>query len=946
MSIIQNQMALMGQHLQLLNSVNTGLNPTLAINQAFIKEPLLEEGNKKPIPANSASSQKEKRGVLGNFSSKVELSVEKEASNEKKKYIENLIKDFNERSPKTKEHVQKYRKSLADNRVSAGFRPNTKEMIYPIHCYKAKGSKFTDLDGHEYIDFTMGFGVNLFGHSPDFIETAILEQIKLGMCVGPQAFLAGEVAELVCELTGLERTVFVNSGTEAVMTAIRLARAATKKDKIVIFDGSYHGHFDGVLARAQDNLKSIPVAGGISENLIKDVVVLDYGSSESLEIIKKMAPQLAAVLVEPVQSRFPENQPKEFLNELRQITQQNNIAFIWDEVITGFRIHPGGAQAYFGIKADLATYGKVLGGGMPIGAVAGAAKYLDYIDGGYWQFGDDSYPSNEMTFFAGTFCKHPLAMAAAKATLKMLKADGLKIIEDVNKKTKILCESLNQFFEEKGLDLKVFNFGTLFRFKGNLNLDLFFARMNQQGFYIWEGRNLFLSTAHTDKDIADFKKATFNSLEELISSGHYKTKVGSSTVSEKKSHYDLIPQQQRFLKVSNFSSAGFSASLVCISAKVKGPLNIDKLKQAFEIILNGRDIFKLRFNLESAQQWFSSNAGDLDFEFKSLREASRPWRELDQDLTELSKVKIDLSKECSLKVRVYDVVSETHVMAIVCHHLAFDGWTMTLFFEELADVYNTLLKGENVKLVSRLNYEEFLPQALNWRNSERIQNASNYWLNKFERKNPAIKFLEEYKTKSEPFLGQRIVFDLELKLYKELKVWSTKNKVTPFMFLLGAYGHILMSKFKLEEIVIGIPAAHRDFKGSEKMFGNCANLLPVRLRNYPNIEEFFKNLKTVVIEAYQNLDYPYEALKEKTGPLFEIYFNLEPTSDLPEFDEASLIIHPFPISASELPLMLNVTDLEHYYHCEFDFQLSHTNDDFILELVDELKELIGKITTI
>ena len=146
--------------------------------------------------------------------------------------------------------------------------------------------------------------------------------------------------------------------------------------------------------------------------------MLDYGTPESLEIIRARADELAAVLVEPVQSRRPDFQPREFLHELREITREAGALLIFDEVVTGFRAHPGGAQALFGVQADLATYGKVVGGGFPIGVIAGKRDYMDALDGGHWQYGDDSVPTVGVTYFAGTFVRHPLALAAAKAVLR------------------------------------------------------------------------------------------------------------------------------------------------------------------------------------------------------------------------------------------------------------------------------------------------------------------------------------------------------------------------------------------------------------------------------------------------------------------------------------------------------------------------------------------------
>ena len=302
-----------------------------------------------------------------------------------------------------------------------------KEMVYPIVTTRSAGSKLWDVDGNEYVDLVNGFGMILFGHSPPFVREAIEQQLQLGIEIGPQTPLAGEVAELVSEMTGMERVAFCNTGSEAVTAAIRVARTVTGRDMIASFAGAYHGVFDEVLVRpthVNGELRSMPIAPGIPPSMVDKIIVLEYGSPESLEILKSRGSELAALLVEPVQSRRPELQPVEFLREVRRITEAAGTALVFDEVVSGFRAHAGGAQALFGIRADLATYGKVVGGGLPIGLVTGSSKYMDALDGGRWSYGDDSFPEVGVTFFAGTFVRHPLALAAARAVLLHLKEAG------------------------------------------------------------------------------------------------------------------------------------------------------------------------------------------------------------------------------------------------------------------------------------------------------------------------------------------------------------------------------------------------------------------------------------------------------------------------------------------------------------------------------------------
>lgn len=438
-------------------------------------------------------------------------------------HVKMLIARHVLRTQKSKQYKIDYRVPFADFRGMSLFRLETKEISYPIVAQSARGSKLWDIDGNEYVDMTMGFGTNLLGHQPQFIIEALEEQLKQGIQLGPQSHLAGEVAELISQMTGMPRVAFCNSGTEAVMTAVRIARATTGREKIASFIGSYHGHCDTTLVLPTEEFKGKPLTPGVSAKTVENNLVLPYGTPEALTLIKEHAHELAAVLVEPVQSRMPGFQPKEFLLELRDITQASGIALIFDEVVTGFRVHPGGVQALFGIEADIATYGKIVGGGMPIGIVAGQAKYMDTIDGGMWQFEDASFPKVEQTFYAGTFCKHPLTMIAARAILKYLIQQGPTLQEQLNQRTSQLVNTLNAHFEQHELFLRMRNFYSILAFELPssminqipLEVVLLYYHLIERNIYLWEGGSCFLSTAHTDEELEYFINMIKGSIEEL-----------------------------------------------------------------------------------------------------------------------------------------------------------------------------------------------------------------------------------------------------------------------------------------------------------------------------------------------------------------------------------------------------------------------------------------------
>lgn len=437
-------------------------------------------------------------------------------------YLDRFIERYVARTRKSKDYTQAHRPHMADPRVVNGFRPLTKELAYQIVIERSKGAHLWDLDGNEYVDALNGFGMSLFGWQPDFVLDAVRKQLELGYEIGPQHPLAGEVANLVCAVTGHERAALCNTGSEAVLGALRIARTVTGRETVVLFTGSYHGIIDEVIVRGTRKLHAVPAAPGILRNTAEHVLVLDYGTPESLEIIRQRAHELAAVLIEPVQSRRPDFQPVEFLREVRKITAQSGALCIFDEIVTGFRSALGGTQSLFGIQADIATYGKVVGGGFPIGVIAGKREYMDALDGGQWQFGDDSVPSVGVTYFAGTFVRHPLALAAAKAVLEHLKQEGPVLQQRLNARTAALADELNGYFAEVGAPIAIKQFASLWRtqfLEDHPLQDLLFAMMRSRGVHILDNFPCFFTTAHSEADFQTIARVYKESVAELQEAG-------------------------------------------------------------------------------------------------------------------------------------------------------------------------------------------------------------------------------------------------------------------------------------------------------------------------------------------------------------------------------------------------------------------------------------------
>ena len=445
-----------------------------------------------------------------------------ELSDKQQRFLTQLTDQYNQKTSQSKAYAQQHRAYMADPRVVSGFRPVTKELVYPLVVNRSKGSRLWDIDGNEYIDALNGFGSNMFGYQPDWIKDVLHDQIEAGFEVGPQHELAGEVSQLICELTGADRAALCNTGSEAVLGAMRVARTVTGRSLIVAFSGSYHGIADEVLVRGTKKLKSFPAAPGIMPESVQNMLILDYGTDESLRIIRERAHELAAVLVEPVQSRRPEFVPVEFLKEVRNITEKAGTVLIFDEVITGFRTHPGGTQALFGIKADLGTYGKVVGAGLPIGVIAGKREFMDALDGGFWQYGDASIPEIGVTYFAGTFVRHPMALAAAKAALLHMKKAGPQLQAQLTQKTTRMATEMNAVLARWQLPMSVVHFGSLWKIKPKEDIpfgELLFTLMRNKGIHIWDGFPCFLTEAHTDDELDTIVGRFSESIDELISGG-------------------------------------------------------------------------------------------------------------------------------------------------------------------------------------------------------------------------------------------------------------------------------------------------------------------------------------------------------------------------------------------------------------------------------------------
>jgi acyl transferase domain-containing protein/non-ribosomal peptide synthetase component F/NRPS condensation-like uncharacterized protein len=858
-------------------------------------------------------------------------------------HLTSLVDRYIARTPRSKEKTQADRAVLADNRASAGFRLSIKEMLYPIVSERSAGSRIWDIDGNEYLDLTMGFGAILFGHNPPFIMDALAEQMKLGIQLGPQSHLAGEVASLISELTGMQRVTFCNSGTEAVMTALRLARTATKRKKVAIFAGSYHGTFDGVLASAR-NLESdaqgIPVAPGVPPGLVEDVLVLEYGVERSLEILRANAHELAGVLVEPVQSRRPDLQPKAFLHELRSLTKAAGAALIFDEVITGFRIHSGGAQAWFGVSADLATYGKIIGGGMPIGVVAGSAQFMDGIDGGTWSYGDGSYPQAETTFFAGTFCKHPLTMAAAKAVLDRLKSEGRTLQDTLNQRTAELAETLNSYFESDEVPIRVVRFGSLFRFHFSGNMDVFFYHLMEKGIYIWEGRNCFVSTAHTAADLEHLIAAVKESVAEMRAGGFLPdAKRVESTLVE----IPLSDSQRHSLLLSQIQAEEVSsnASNLSMTLHLQGRLQMDAMRQAFAEVVKRHESLRTTFPATGDQQRINASM-PLEFPVIDLTSHEDSESRLNELLAEETRYSFDLVNGPLMRVCWFRLDDESYVLSITVHHLVADGWSMIVLAHEVSELYNSYCNGVSAELPRPVQFREYLQKQ----QDDGGRADEEYW-QKLLRDLPSS--TGRSRTVQQTYAGTREQKLFDPSLSTDLAKTSAKSGATLLMTLLAAYKVLINQLTGERDLIVVVPSAGQATGGSRHLIGDCGNLLPLRsqLDESQSFVAYLDQVKSVLLAAQAHAAYSFNKLigelRPPRDPSRWPFFNLDRALAAPKLHDLEVNFLQPPISATNFDLSFNITQIQKELSIAVDYKTSVFDAQTIQSWMEHYETLLRAI---
>lgn len=394
----------------------------------------------------------------------------------------------------------------------------------PLFIARAEGAYMFDEDGQRYIDYVGSWGPMITGHADPEVLDAVRQRLDLGLSYGAPTALETEMANLVCELIpSMDMVRMVNSGTEATMSAIRLARGYTGRDKIVKFEGNYHGHSDSLLVKAGSGALTlgVPTSPGVPEDFARHTLTLTYNDSDGVrQLFEEMGDQIAGIIVEPVAGNMNCIPPQPgFLETLREVCDAHDSVLIFDEVMTGFRVALGGAQAHYGITPDLTTLGKIVGGGMPVGAFGGKRDIMSHIA-----------PLGPV-YQAGTLAGNPLAMAAGYTLLKKIAQPGFH--DTLSHKAARVTQGIKQHADRLGVPLQVHQVGGMFGIFFTTQEEIrnfaeatacntehfsqFFNAMLAQGIYLAPSpfEAGFISSAHSDDDIDTTIAAAAKALESL-----------------------------------------------------------------------------------------------------------------------------------------------------------------------------------------------------------------------------------------------------------------------------------------------------------------------------------------------------------------------------------------------------------------------------------------------
>lgn len=804
--------------------------------------------------------------------------------------IADLVARTARKTPGSRAYAERWRKTLADPRVAAGYRQDWKQIVYPILCVRSKGSRIVDVDGEEYVDLVNGFGQTMFGHAPDFLLDAVQAQMRAGFAIGPQTPLAGVLAERIARMTGTERVTFCNTGSEAVMAAIRVARAVTGRDVVVTFEGDYHGQFDEVLVKPAGLAfppRSLGVAAGIPDGAVERIVVLPHGDPRALDWLRANIADVAAVVLEPAQSRKPGVDLSGEIRALREITRAGEAALVFDEVVTGFRTHPGGMQHLLGIKADLVTYGKVIGGGMPIGVLAGEARFMDALDGGQWSLDDESSPQVAPTFFAGTFVRHPLALAAMDAVLTHLETEGEAMQRSLDARMAALVARLNAELERRGATTRLQTRSSWFHMEPAREHplgSLLFALMRLNGVHVQEGFPCFLTTAHDEDDVARIERAFVAALDALNGAGVLCAPGAGATTTPHAARAPLTDPQREIWLAAQASDAASCAFNEGLTLHLDGALDRDALVAALADVVARHAALRVVFDRDGETMRLDPHARVALVEREVA--AADAEAELERETRRQARTPFDLHAGPPLRATLLRFGGERHALVLCAHHVVCDGWSLNVILEDLAACYAARRAGAAPALAASAS---FLRHALDQSGRTDLAATLAHWRTRFA--TPAAPLdlpTDRPRPTRRDRAGATYRARIDAELTQALRALGASHGATLFATLFTGLRILLARLGDHDDAVVAVPTAGQTLSDGGALVGHCVNLLPVRapLDMSASVADALKRMARTLLDDFAHQEFTLGALGAtrpfapgERAALTQVQFNLEKLGD-------------------------------------------------------------------
>ncbi len=933
-ALIQQQLELMARQLDLLQG-------------KIVESP---PATKPAPPPATSSSTTPPKGITAKLKRTTDKRGPIELDAGQRAWLQRFIERYTRKTAKSKALAARHKRVYADPRAITGFHRLWKEVTYQLAAEQSKGSRFTDLDGNQYIDYVMSYGVALFGHSPDFVREAIRQQLDKGTGLDLLSPLATEVGERLCRLSGKDRMTLANTGTEALVAAVRAARAATGRDKIAVFDTDYHGLTDEFLLRAfaiGDKQIIRPLAAGIPQYLADHVLVLDYHQPDkALSRIEEQAHQLAAVVVEPIQAQNPHWQHFELMPRLRELTQRLDIPLIFDEIINGFRLHARGAQAWYDVEADIVAYGKAITGGLPLAAIAGHERYLNVFDGGPWQFGDASVPEATLTYFAGTFIKNPLSLASAHAALTQIEQQSPQLQAQLNRTGYRFAHALAKLFSKMGAPLYVTATSSIFNIKfadNNPLNQLFFPLLALNGVHM-RARPCFISTAHGEDDLQQTLQAVGATLEELLQHGIMKPWEGEllnaivappwwsdQDIATAQASSFSIPQirllekeapltdsQQEIFLQHQLSEAAGKAYIIGTQIHLKGVLDRTALQKAIAQLVQRHEALRMTIN-ESGTHMRIAPERSLELPYHNLSdmEAQQRQSEWERLLALEGHTPFDLKKGPLSRFRLVQLQPNHHVLLLTVHHIAVDGWSLGILTRELGMLYAAQLSGQPAQLPPAVPVSRYAREEVAWQQSEAFTKHLEWWHKQFAEGVPTCELPTDFPRPAQrSFRGgmERLRFDAPFA--ERLKKSAHQLRTTLFIYMLAAFEAFLYRLSGQQTLVVGIAAAGHNLPRYAQLVAHAIHLLPLRTQIDDHLP-FGKWISTVrqhVLDAFEHqrlslgrlvrsLDLPRSPAR---NTLVSVVFNMDSPLEGLDFGPLEITTQPLPRHYETFDIYINL----------------------------------------